>query len=68
VAANAQLAETVRLASVRQEDFDTVFYPGGHGPLWDLAEDADSINLIESFAAAGKTIALVCHAQAFFAT
>jgi putative intracellular protease/amidase len=37
--ASAQLAETVRLDSVRQEDFDTVFYPGGHGPLWDIAED-----------------------------
>lgn len=61
-AAKAQLAETLRLDSVRQEDFDTVFYPGGHGPMWDLAEDADSISLIESFVAAGKTIALVCHA------
>jgi putative intracellular protease/amidase len=60
--AKAQLAATVRLDSVRQEDFDTVFYPGGHGPLWDLAEDQNSIQLIESFVAAGKTIALVCHA------
>lgn len=61
-AANAQLAETVRLDSVSQGDFDTVFYPGGHGPLWDLAEDAQSIALIESFLEAGKPIALVCHA------
>ncbi|MGG6896677.1 MULTISPECIES: type 1 glutamine amidotransferase domain-containing protein [Rhizobium] len=61
-AAKAQLADTVRLSSVKQEDFDTVFYPGGHGPMWDLAEDPDSISLIESFVAAGKTIALVCHA------
>jgi len=61
-AAKAQLAETVRLDSVKQEDFDTVFYPGGHGPMWDLAEDVSSIDLIQSFVAAGKTIALVCHA------
>jgi putative intracellular protease/amidase len=61
-AAKAQLAQTVRLDSVRQEDFDTVFYPGGHGPMWDLAEDRNSIKLIESFLAAGKTVALVCHA------
>ncbi len=60
--AKAQLAETERLDSVDQKDFDTVFYPGGHGPLWDLAEDPNSIKLIESFIAAGKTIALVCHA------
>ncbi|MER9875329.1 type 1 glutamine amidotransferase domain-containing protein [Mesorhizobium sp. M0195] len=60
--AKAQLAETVRLDSVDQKDFDTVFYPGGHGPLWDLAEDANSIKLIGSFIAAGKPIALVCHA------
>lgn len=60
--AKAQLAQTVRLDSVDQKDFDTVFYPGGHGPMWDLAEDHTSIRLIESFVAAGKTIALVCHA------
>lgn len=60
--AKAQLANTVQLNSVKQEDFDTVFYPGGHGPMWDLAEDPHSIKLIESFAGAGKTIALVCHA------
>ena len=61
-AATAQLAATVRLDSVSQADFDTVFYPGGHGPLWDLAEDRNSIALIESFVAAGKPVALVCHA------
>ena len=61
-AAEAKLDNTVRLDSVRQEDFDTVFYPGGHGPMWDLAEDKNSIRLLESFVAAGKTIALVCHA------
>jgi putative intracellular protease/amidase len=60
--AKAQLSQTVRLDSVKQEQFDTVFYPGGHGPMWDLAEDPNSIKLIESFLAAGKTIALVCHA------
>jgi len=60
--AKAQLANTVRLDSVSQADFDTVFYPGGHGPLWDLAEDKHSIALIESFLAADKPIALVCHA------
>ena len=60
--ANTQLAQTVRLDSVRQEDFDTVFYPGGHGPLWDIAEDQNSIRLIESFLAAEKPVALVCHA------
>jgi putative intracellular protease/amidase len=60
--ATAQLAATVRLDSIQQADFDTVFYPGGHGPLWDLAEDQHSIKLIESFIAANKPVALVCHA------
>ena len=60
--AEAQLGKTVRLDSVKQEDYDTVFYPGGHGPMWDLAEDKNSIRLIESFLAAGKTFSLVCHA------
>jgi len=60
--AEAQLDKTLRLDSVKQDDYDTVFYPGGHGPMWDLAEDQNSIKLIESFLAAGKTIALVCHA------
>ncbi len=61
--AQARLARTVRLDSVKAEDFDTVFYPGGHGPMWDLAEDQNSIRLIESFLAAGKTFALVCHSS-----
>ncbi|WP_411851510.1 type 1 glutamine amidotransferase domain-containing protein [Stenotrophomonas sp. LGBM10] len=61
-AANDQLDNTVRLDSVSQADFDTVFYPGGHGPLWDLAEDPRSIALIESFITANKPVALVCHA------
>jgi putative intracellular protease/amidase len=60
-AAKAQLDETARLDSVRHEDFDTVFYPGGHGPMWDLAEDEHSIKLIESFLAARKPIAIMCH-------
>jgi putative intracellular protease/amidase len=60
--AEAQLDKTLRLDSVRQENYDTVFYPGGHGPMWDLAEDKNSIKLIESFIAAGKSVALVCHA------
>src|SRR5262249_47498169 len=61
-AATAKLATTVRLDSVEQEDFDTVFYPGGHGPMWGLAEDQSSIELIESFLAADKPVGLVCHA------
>ena len=61
VAGQAQLASTVRLDRVRQEDFDTVFYPGGHGPMWDLAEDRNSIRLLESFVAVGKAFAVVCH-------
>jgi putative intracellular protease/amidase len=60
--ARAALATTVKLATVIPEDFDAVFYPGGHGPLWDLAEDKHSITLIESMHRAGKPVALVCHA------
>jgi putative intracellular protease/amidase len=63
-AAQAQLASTHRLDSVSQADFDTVFYPGGHGPMWDLPVDPSSIALIESFIAANKPVALVCHAPA----
>jgi putative intracellular protease/amidase len=59
--AQAQLDNTLRLDRVTQQDFDTAFYPGGHGPMWDLAEDKHSIKLIESFIAAGKPIAIVCH-------
>ena len=62
--AQAQLASTKRLGSVRSSDFDAVFYPGGHGPLWDLAEDAQSKALIEQTLADGKPVALVCHAPA----
>ena len=60
-AAQKALAHTVKLSTVKSEDFDTVFYPGGHGPMWDLAEDPDSIALLESFYDSGKPIALVCH-------
>ena len=60
--ANKALTNTVKLADVSVDDFDTLFYPGGHGPLWDLAESKDSSDLIESFIAANKPIALVCHA------
>ena len=63
-AAQAALASTVKLADVRAEDHDAIFYPGGHGPLWDLAEDARSIALIESFYSAGKPVAAVCHGPA----
>ena len=61
-AAQNELANTVALDKVHASDFDAVFYPGGHGPLWDLAEDAQSIALIEKTYAAGKPLALVCHA------
>jgi putative intracellular protease/amidase len=61
-AAQQALASTVKLSSVSAQAFDTVFYPGGHGPLWDLAGDRDSIRLIETMVAAGKPVAAVCHA------
>jgi putative intracellular protease/amidase len=60
--ATAALAQTHRLAALRIADYDAVFYPGGHGPLWDLANDAASIALIEAAIAAGKPVAAVCHA------
>jgi putative intracellular protease/amidase len=63
-AAQAALAQTVRLTEVSAEAFDAVFYPGGHGPMWDLVDDRNSIALIESFYDAGKPVAAVCHAPA----
>jgi putative intracellular protease/amidase len=60
-AAQQALANTLKLADMKAEDFETVFYPGGHGPMWDLAEDPISIALLESFYNSGKPIALVCH-------
>jgi len=59
--AQKAFANTIRLADVKAEDFDTVFYPGGHGPMWDLAESPESIAVLESFYNSGKPIALVCH-------
>jgi putative intracellular protease/amidase len=61
-AAQRVLAGTVKLAEVSAADFDTVFYSGGHGPMWDLAEDKKSISLIEDFYNSGKPVAAVCHA------
>jgi putative intracellular protease/amidase len=61
-AAQRALTNTVKLADIKAEDYDTVFYSGGHGPMWDLAEDPVSITLLESFYNSGKPIALVCHA------
>lgn len=62
--AQADLANTLKLSDVSPEEFDAVFYPGGHGPLWDLAEDRNSIALIENMYASGKPVAAVCHAPA----
>lgn len=61
-AAQNALANTAKLAEMKVEDFDGIFYPGGHGPLWDLHNDSDSIVLIEGFIASGKPVATVCHA------
>ncbi|MGG1353412.1 type 1 glutamine amidotransferase domain-containing protein [Psychrobacter pacificensis] len=60
--AQEHLANTKKLADMKAEDFDSVFYPGGHGPLWDLVVDKNSINLIESFVKQDKPVAFVCHA------
>jgi putative intracellular protease/amidase len=60
-AAKKALSQTAKLADMKAEDFDTVFYVGGHGPMWDLAESPVSIALIESFYNSGKPVALVCH-------
>ncbi|MDG2046235.1 MAG: type 1 glutamine amidotransferase domain-containing protein [Halioglobus sp.] len=62
--AQDQLANTEKLNAMKVEDFDAVFYPGGHGPLWDLHNDKDSIALIEAFISQGKPVATVCHAPA----
>ncbi|RBW63187.1 type 1 glutamine amidotransferase domain-containing protein [Tenacibaculum sp. E3R01] len=60
------VSKTIKLNTVDQADYDAVFYPGGHGPLWDLAEDKDSILLIESFIKNNKPVSAVCHAPAIF--
>jgi putative intracellular protease/amidase len=64
--ATKALASTLKLVDAAQGEYDAVFYPGGHGPLWDLAEDEDSIALIERTYAAGKPLGAVCHAPAVF--
>lgn len=64
--AQRALASTQVLADVTADGFDAIFYPGGHGPLWDLAEDGDSRRLIEAFAASDRPIGAVCHAPAVF--
>lgn len=61
--AQKKIATTEALSSVKQDDFDAVFYPGGHGPLWDLTDNQESIALIESFLSANKAVAAVCHAS-----
>ncbi len=63
-AAQKVFASTKKLSEVRSEDFDAIFYPGGHGPMWDLVDNPESIKLIESFYNAGKPVAAVCHAPA----
>ncbi|MFQ3225936.1 MAG: putative intracellular protease/amidase [Lentimonas sp.] len=65
-AAQSSLANTTKLADVYPKDFDAVFYPGGHGPLWDLAEDINSQRIIETFMAEDRPLAAVCHAPAIF--
>jgi putative intracellular protease/amidase len=60
--ANEQLANTAKLSEVNADDYDAIFYPGGHGPLWDLISDQSSIGLIEDFWSAEKTVSSVCHA------
>lgn len=64
--AQQALANTIRLMEIDPDEFDAVFYPGGHGPLWDLAGNAVSIGLIERLYAAGRPVAAVCHAPAVF--
>jgi putative intracellular protease/amidase len=60
------LAGTTKLADVKAEDYDAIFYPGGHGPMWDLAEDKDSVALIEAFYKARKPVGAVCHGPCVF--
>lgn len=65
-AAQRALSQTARLADMKAEDYDTIFYVGGHGPMWDLVDNPDSIALIESFYNSGKPVAAVCHSPAVF--
>ena len=64
--AQKALAATTKLADMKSENFDTIFYVGGHGPMWDLVDNEDSIRLIESFYNSGKPVAAVCHSPAVF--
>ena len=59
-----KMDNTKKLSEVNEDDFEAVFYPGGHGPLWDLSQDKDSISLIEAFNESGKPLGFVCHAPA----
>src|SRR5947208_256028 len=65
-AAQKTLSETRKLSEMRSDDFDSIFYVGGHGPMWDLVDNSDSIRLIESFYNSGKPVAAVCHSPAVF--
>jgi putative intracellular protease/amidase len=65
-AAQKALSQTVRLADMKEEDFDTVFVVGGHGPMWDIVDNPDATGLLESFYNAGKPVAAVCHSSAVF--
>ncbi|WP_026462169.1 type 1 glutamine amidotransferase domain-containing protein [Adhaeribacter aquaticus] len=62
-----KLSQTKKLSQVKADDYDAVFYPGGHGPLWDLTSDRNSINLIETFYKQNKPVAAVCHGPAVLA-
>ena len=66
IATQEKLAHSIVLANVKEEEYDAIFYPGVHGPLWDLSIDKDSIHLIESFYGNNKPVAAVCHAPAIF--
>jgi putative intracellular protease/amidase len=64
--AQKELSQTVKLSDMKSKDFDSIFYVGGHGPMWDLVDNPDSISLIESFYNSAKPVAAVCHAPAVF--
>ena len=64
--AQKQLSQTVKLSDMKSEDFDTIFYVGGHGPMWDIVDNPDAIALIESFYNSGKPVAAVCHSAGIF--
>ena len=65
-ATQKELSQTVELSDMKSDDFDTILYVGGHGPMWDRADNPDSIALIESFYNSGKPLAAVCHSPAVF--